>query len=266
MRRIGLGAVVVLVAVVLTACPSSVPPDYSPPKIDSVEVSPSPVQPGDTVTITVRAHDDGAIAGGVMQRLLTPTGATLPPEPHCEIVTAPQGSFKDVIITATCVVPTFASNGTWRLKVHLNDGSPPTQNYPGTTTHLAFQVTGGSEDRSAPRLVSYSTEPAVVDRAAPFTVTARLRDDSPIFVGQPLQGDTFFFVKPFAPHSMFICSDPSVTPVSATEADVTVSCLPSLYYNGGPAEVGIHLANMPVYDALHNAGTVPMQVDARPSP
>ena len=65
---------------------------------------------------------------------------------------------------------------------------------------------------------------------------------------------------------MFWCTNPTLTPVSATEVDVVATCTPSNYNQPGRSEPGLHLSFMPVQDALGHEGTAEMSVDVQPGP
>ncbi len=263
MRRVLLGGFVLAMTVVLTGCPTP-PPGYQPPSLESSQITPQPAQPGDTVTMVLDVRDDQALTAAVPQRLYTPSNTVL--SGLCDSEMAPQGDFRHVLVTVTCAVPTFASNGTWQLDVFLNDSSYPTANYPGRTVRIPFEVTGGSDDRRPPQLVSYSIEPTTVDQATTFTVTARLRDESlPVTAGFEGRG-SFNFFKPFAQNSTFFCNGTTVTPVSATDVEVVSTCTPSNYNQPGRSEPGLHVSYMQVQDALGHEGNAEMFVDVQPGP
>jgi len=265
MRRIGLVGMIALMALGLTACPTAPPAGYSPPKIQNVQISPDPVRPGESLTMVLDIIDDRGIAGAFGRMLYTPTGTRLSVQGQCTNESAPQGDFRHVLVTVTCPIPEFASNGTWRLEVRVNDGGP-LENLPGLVQQIPFEITGGTDDRTPPQLVQYETSPATIDQETPFTLTVRLRDDSGVTIGQVQGGPYFQFYKPFSPHSVFGCRTPVYTPVSETDTDVTLTCTPSNYGVGGRSEAGLHVANMPVYDALQQQGTVQMTVDVQPAP
>jgi hypothetical protein len=251
--------------VVLTGCPTP-PPGYQPPSLESTQITPQPAQPGDTVTMVLDVRDDQAVNHVAPRILFTPSNTKLNPADVCDVELAPQGDFRHVLATVACRVPTYASNGTWQLELLLNDSSYPNTNYPGRTVRIPFEVTGGSDDRRPPQLVSYSIDPVVVDQETAFTVTARLRDESlPLSVGYG-GGGTFGFYKRFATNSLFWCVLPTITQVSATEVDMVATCTPSNYNQFGRSEAGQHVSLMPVQDALGHEGTVEMNVDVQPGP
>lgn len=265
MRRVRYSgiALALVSAMVLAGCQTP-PPGYRPPTIESVQVSPQPAHPGDTVSLLIEARDDQAVVSGVPQLLITPTGTRLDAN-GCTSEQAPLDGVIHVLITITCPVPAFASNGTWHLQIRVNDGAP-LDNYPGLTRQIPFEVAGGSHDRTPPQLVSSTIAPATVDQETTFTLTMRLHDESlPLSVGQP-GSSTFFFTKPFAPNSAFICNNASYTPVSSTDVDVVVTCTPTNYNVAGRSEPGLHVAHMAARDALAQEGTIEMSVDVQPTP
>ena len=265
MRRIVLGGIVATMAVLLTGCPTA-PPGYQPPYLESSEISPQPAQPGDTLTMVLDVRDDGALTAVVPRWVYTPSNTKLAGHSFCDTEMAPQGDFRRVLVTVTCLVPSYASNGTWQLDLFLNDSSYPSANYPGRTVRIPFEVTGGSDDRRPPQLVSYRIDPTTVDQETTFTVTVRLRDESmPIAVGSDASS-SFNFTKLFAQNSTYWCRNPVATPVSATEVDVVAACTPSNYWVYGRAEPGLHLSYMQVTDALGHEGNAEMYVDVQPGP
>jgi hypothetical protein len=267
MKRVVFAALVSVLAGALTACPPP-PPGYQPPRIESVDVSPQPARPGDTLSVRIEATDDQAVTGGVVSRVHTPSGTWLDGVWLCDVETVPTepGDRTRVVMTISCPVPAVANNGTWRLEIRVNDGYPPAANYPGLQTTIPFEVTGGTDDREPPRLITHDIEPEVVDQETAFTLTMRLQDEAmPIRVGQG-GSDTFNFTKPFAQNSTFRCSSPTYTPVSSTEVDVVVQCRPMDYDRPGRSEVGLHRAVMQVQDALRHQGNVEMIIDVQPAP
>lgn len=266
MKRVAFAAIVSVMAGVLTACPPQVPPDYQPPTIESIEVTPQPVQPGGTLTVRIEARDDVAVTGGGVTNLYTPSGTRLTWTCPDEVVpVGAPGDRTHVVMTITCQVPTYASNGTWQLDTVVGDGMPPTANYPGRRIRIPFEVTGGTDDRQPPRLLSYDIAPEVVDQETTFTLTMRLFDESmPIDVGSSIT--TFDFTKPFARNSIFRCSGTSSTQVSSTEVEIVAQCVPWNYSVKGRSEPGLHRSFPPVRDALAHEGNIEMLVDVLPKP
>jgi hypothetical protein len=177
---------------------------------------------------------------------------------------APQDGMTHVLVTVTCTVPSFASNGAWRLEMLIHDTTPPLLQ-PGISAQVRFEVAGGTDDRRGPELVSHSIVPAVVDQETSFVLSARLRDDAlPLAVGQSKDG-RIYFAKLFAQNSMFTCKDPVYTPVSATEVDLTISCTPSNYYVPGRSEPGVHLARVIMIDALNQESFDDLVIDVQPA-
>jgi len=259
MKRVGLFGIVAAMAIVLTGCPIT-PPGYSPPWVVSFDSSPKPVRPGETVTLHIEAADDQGIASVGPVRFTTPSGSQLNAVGVCESLTTPhEDDPRNALITVTCPVPTYASNGTWYLKLHINDGSPQA-NYPGSDAQIPFEVAGGSDDRSAPQLVSFTTEPATIHQGTTFTLTMRIRDESlPVTVDRG-----YAFVKPFSPDSMFQCSDDAYAPVSPTEVDYTAICRPLYFHAPAPVETGLYRTAPLVKDALAQEANLEVSVNVEP--
>jgi hypothetical protein len=264
MRRAGVAAFAVAMMVVLAGCPTPPPAGYQPPRVESVEVTPSTAAPGETVVAVIDVRDDQGITSAGPRLLTTPSGTTLTERDHCSSEMAPQDSMTHVLVTVTCTVPSFASNGSWRLEVLIHDTTPPLLQ-PGITAPVEFEVTGGLDDGTGPVLVSHSTQPAVVDQETTFVLSARLRDDAlPLAVGQARDG-RIYFAKLFAQNSMFTCKDPVYTPVSTTEVDLTISCTPSNYSAPGRSEPGVHLARVIMVDALNQVSFDDIIIDVQPT-
>jgi hypothetical protein len=265
MRRVWVVGFAVAMMLVLAGCPTPPPAGYRPPVLESIDVTPSTVAPGETMVAVLDVRDDIGIVGPVVRTLTTPSGSRLTGRDHCSSDMTPVEGVTHVLVTVTCTVPTFASNGTWRLEMLIHDSTPPVLQ-PGLTTQVRFDVAGGTEDRRGPELVSHSIEPAVVDQETTFVLSARLRDDAlPIAVGQARDG-RIYFAKLFAQNSVFNCKDPLYTPVSATEVDVTVSCAPSNYYVPGRSEPGVHLGRVVMIDALNQESFNDIVIDVQPAP
>jgi len=257
MRRIGVPGIAFVLAAVLTGCPGTPPEGYWPPRVDSSQASPDPVRPGETVTLVVAASDDVAIVSSFARALVTPTGNSLSVAGECTHELAPQGDFKNVLITLACPVPEFASSGTWQMEIRINDGAP-LQNLPGLTARVPFEVVDGSDDRSAPQLLSSTIEPSVVDQVTVFQVRALVRDETSVSLAHP----NFAFVKPFAPNSFFECLGPTLTPVSPTDVEIVATCYPS----NGRSEVGTHQTGLPLRDALGHQGLGLITLDVQSAP
>lgn len=265
MRRVWVGGFAIAMMLVLAGCPTPPPAGYQAPRVESIEVTPTTAAPGETVVAVLDVRDDQGVTGAGPRLLTTPSGSTLNGRDHCSSEMAPQDGMTHVLVTVTCSVPAFASNGSWRLEMVIQDTTPPLLQ-PGLTTQVRFDVAGGTEDRRGPELVSHSIEPAVVDQETTFVLSARLRDEAPpLAVGQARDG-RIYFAKLFAQNSMFNCKDPVYTPVSATEVDVTISCAPSNYYVPGRSEPGVHLARVVMIDALNQEAFDDIVIDVQPAP
>jgi hypothetical protein len=262
MKRI-FGAVLAAMSLAaLSACqppPPPLPADYQPPVIESVEVSPRPAAPGDVVTITMAVSDDEVVSSVNLGMVTVPSGAELPPLPRICSSAMDQGEDRTrAVITITCEVPTFASNGTWQLPVHIIDGTNGGYSKPGVRTTATFDVAGGSDDSSGPTLTSYTTDPAVLRQDTVFILTMLVADESqPVLVHSGAYGDSLFFRKPFAANSTVLCREPVHTPVSATEVEVSWTCRAT----PGVTEFGQHRTTATARDALGHARTFDLQVD-----
>lgn len=264
MGRVRVVGAVVALAALATGCPET-PPGYSPPKVVAVEVSPQPAAPGGVLTVRLDVGDDEGVTNGVVQSLTTPSSTVLRGRNSCDVGRDLLDGPTLVRLTVECPVPTFASNGTWYVEVRINDGAPPL-NYPGSTIQVPFEVTGGSDDRRAPQLLSYRTEPAVVRQHTAFTLTMRFRDESlPVAMGPTGNVAAFWFGKAFSPNSAFACHRATYTPLSATDVDVSIECRPTYYNVAAPVEVGTYRASPTVRDALGHEGHVEMTVEVHPT-
>lgn len=264
-RKFGVAGIVMGLALVLTGCPE-VPPGYQAPWVESSEVSPQPAQPGDSVTFLLQARDDHGVTAAALRYLVTPSGTLLPATQICSLTHETQSAPTHALVTVVCELPTFASNGTWALEIRLSDSNPPGQNYPGSVVRVPFDVTGGSNDREAPQLVSYSTSPAVIDQGTTFALTIRVRDESqPIIAGPRGSGiAVFWLTKLFSPNSSFMCTNTAITPVSATDVDVRYNCVPLYYNHPEPVEAGTYRAAPTFRDALEHEANIEVSVNVQP--
>lgn len=263
LQRSVFGVVALAMLGALTGCIT--PPAPTPPRVDSVEVSPQPAQPGDTVTVRVEASHSALVFNGVPVGLVNPQGADVGVE-HCSSAIEHVGEDRThATVTIACVLPALVSNGTWTLSYRLNY-SPPAPNFqpplpePFTVT---FDVVGGSDDVSPPTLVSYHTSPAVLTQRTPFTLTVRVHDDSPVFLGSwnlPNSQNITFSGSDFS-HT---CRNGTATQVSATEADVVFSCTGGWIGPVGPL-TGQVSGDLVVRDALHNSARFTLTLDFEPN-
>ena len=260
LQRSIFGVVVLAMLGALAGCIT--PPASSPPRVDSVEVSPQPAHPGDTVMVRVEASHSEEVFNGVPLALVNPQGSGVPVEDCTSTLEHPGDDLTRATITIACALPALVSNGTWTLSYRLNYTpltdypfqAPPPQ--PSTAT---FEVVEGSDDVSPPTLVSYSISPEVVTRGTPFTVTARVRDDSPIVFGVPDAPESRTLTLRGSGFSN-TCRYGTLTPVSATEADVVFNCDGSWIGPVGPL-TGQVSGDLLVRDALYNNARLPLTMD-----
>lgn len=179
-------APVLLVGVMLVgtagACDPPPPSGWKAPVVQSVVVTPDPVEAGSTFTIDVNVTDDTVVQsvsyrfeqpGGQLAGDLTSSTATL----TCHHVMSAPGPVRDMQIT--CSVPDFALNGTWEVIVSAADGEWTGVHGAGYGVGRAdFEVTGGSNDTDDPVLESVTFEPDPVLSGEPFIVTVQWSDDN----------------------------------------------------------------------------------------
>ncbi len=266
-RRVAFGAVLAAIVSVLTGCPTVPPSGYRPVVINSIEATPSPAHPGDTVTINLDITDDQIVSGAVVRRLYSPTGAEFfSANDYCSAAVIPLEGPQHATVAVTCQVPTYASNGAWRVEIAVADVLPNTvPTVQPLITKIPFDVEGGSDDRTPPKLVSYSLDTPVVHQETTFNLSMRFHDDTlPITLGQR-PSTNIGFGKLFAP-STIRCGLLTYTPVSATDADFTYRCVPYSYETPGRSEAGLFTGINDVRDALWNTGQFTISIDVQPGP
>lgn len=239
------------------------PPASPPPIVESVEVSPQLAGPGDTVTVRIEARHREAVFNGVLRALTNPQGSFVPTDDCTSTIEHPGDDLTRATVTIACALPALVSNGTWTLSYSLNYSQlfNPYQPPPPPPSTVTFEVLGGSDDVSPPELVSYSISPEVITRGTPFTVTARVSDDSPIFLGtwRTDSPDLAFMGERFTNW----CRNGTLTPVSATEADVVFNCGGGWIGPVGPL-TGQATGILWVRDALHNNAQLPLTMVLSP--
>jgi hypothetical protein len=260
------GVVVLAMLGALAGCITpSAPP--SPATVDSIEISPQPAGPGDTVTFRIEASHDVEVFNGKPVALATPQGSGIGVENCSSSLEHPGEDLTHATITIACSLPALVRNGTWTLTYRLNYLVPTTDNPfqapPPPPSTVTFEVAGGSDDVSPPTLVSYHTSPDVVTRSTPFTVTARVRDDSAIVLGA-WNAPNSKYLTFSSSHFSNTCSQGTLTPVSATEADVVYSCDGSWIGPVGPVTEQVS-GIVSVRDALHNNAQLLLTLDVQPA-
>lgn len=266
-RRPAVAAGAVGMMALLGACipTPSPPPGYRPPVVESVQVSPNPARPGDEVVVTIAVSDDEVISGAVASHLTVPSGRLLPGSPTCSTDVAPGADVGEAVITMTCPVPSFASNGTWVTDLRINDNTGGQFAYTGTRIRPTFEVTGGSDDDDPPRVLGYRTVPAVVDQDTVFSLIVRVSDSAQPVALAPAGTRIVALRKLLANNSVLWCADPSFTAVSATETDVTLTCTPRNFDVPGRSEAGVHRGFLGLQDALGQEREAELLIDVVPS-
>jgi hypothetical protein len=212
--------VLVLVAATTACIPAPTPPSgYLRPVVDSIS-SPEPVLPGQDVTIVVQAHDDKLIAGLALRTLRVGDGRTYPTAIPCSFTMDRSDDQTTATFTVTCQVPTFANNGVWDLAVNIRDDYPT-----GRDVHLPFQVVGGADDTSAPRFVSFTTDPAVITTAtAQFTIATRYTDQAGVMPYDPSLVKIAKVGAPLGSDPTIICSFLEAQIVAPATTDLLWRC------------------------------------------
>lgn len=265
MKRSVYGVVALVVLGTLTGC--GTPPAPPQPTVHSVEVSPQPAHPGDTVTVRIEASHSSMVFNGRAVTLVNPNGSGVGVDSCSTSLERPdEDDLTRATITFACELPELVSNGTWTLSYLLNYVAPTDNPFgpaPPRPSTVTFDVVGGSDDVSPPTLVSYEISPEVISRTAPFTVTALVSDDTPpIFLGwwnSPNSTSITFSGSGFSR----TCRDVTLTPVSPTEAEVVVNCDAGWIGPVGPL-TGQVTGNLAVRDALHNNARIPLTIDFEP--
>ncbi len=263
MRRFVSAACVVVLAAVGASCipASPPPPGYIRPIVAGSRAEPSPVPAGSQVVVSLDVLEDEEVTGVTIYGLRTPDNTDLKGPAPCTSAIVPTGEAGNATVAVTCDVPTYATNGTWVVELGISDRLPEGWSATSVSAEAPFEVTGGTDDHGAPRLLEWSVSPSPVRADGPFTFSMRVEDDAPFVVPPSSYGHNDFY-KFAATHSVFYCDDPTVTVVSATETVITQSCAPSVYSTPGPAEPGWYVANMPVGDALGHLGKYELWFEA----
>lgn len=209
--------------------------------------------------------DDDLISGAVAYHLTVPSGTLLPGSPTCSTNVVRGDDASEAVITMRCPVPSFASNGTWVTDLRINDNAGGQFAYSGTRIRPTFEVTGGVDDDDPPRVLSYRTDPAVVDQETVFSLIVRVSDPAQPLAMAPAGASVFTFRKLFADNSSITCVDPSFASVSPTETDVTFTCTPGNFGVPGRAEAGVHRGFLGLQDALGQEREAELFIDVVPS-
>lgn len=249
MKRFGAVVCGLLVVLVAGCLPPAPPSDYVPPIVDSVTISPTTVAAGSTITVEVRAHDDAVAPWLATAGFFTPQDELLPKvSTSCTPFTVQSTGTNAIVGTATCTIPAFATNGTWKYVVDVKDD--PTWGSQGTAI---FQVVGGTDDTTGPVVESVTYDPSsTVPRNSTFWIRFRLREDH-----TPLVTDTF---SPIAwmggPTGEAIwCDRPATVPVSPGVVEYSLMC-----WTDTIDAAGTYAGQFTLLDALGNPTPIPIAV------
>lgn len=263
MRRVGFGLLLVMAVVGLAGCIDPPPAGYQAPVAGAVTVSPEVVEPGDVATITIDLSDDQEYLRARFETVYTPRGIELPSgKGACTSALVAADDPRTGVLTLTCNVPTYASNGTWQAEVTVWDTPPvmtdaPFQFIGKKTFRFPFEVTGGADDDAGPTRLGYSTSPTELHTDSAFTLSITLEDQaSPAAIdyGIGLLGSrntAFAFAKPWS-DSRFVCKDATYVSESDTVTTATLSCE---RLDLGTKQIGDHRADITFRDALGNPRT-----------
>lgn len=221
---------IIALAVVLTACPATPPPPlHPPPTIVSAEVVESPVTAGGPVTVRVVASHPAGISRVRLGNFLGPANARLPVSPvevgscggpwtswpaEFEVVPEPGVATE---ITVSCVLPATAPNGSWRATI---DVIPP--GYAHASVTVPFEVVGGTDDTTPPKLTVVTGPPASIIPGSSFPLVFRV-EDANLGPDSKITGLSFY-LPTFGSSYSFYCLDPVAISVSPTVEETTVTC------------------------------------------
>jgi hypothetical protein len=163
-----------------TAPPNTAPPDLTPPVVTNPGLSPNPVIPGATVTVTATATDGSSVASA--QKQLNGGSWTS--------MSAVDGGFGEASEDVTSTITAPATAGTYQVCVRATDGGGNTSNGTAcsTLTVMSFSLspttTAASTQQGKPASwtinISRSSFPAGVDLSAsglPLGTTASFSAD-----------------------------------------------------------------------------------------
>jgi hypothetical protein len=246
-RRIVGVVVVVAAALLVTGCPAPPPPAWRPPVVTGI-VTPDPVVVGEPFTIEVTAtstdkHDITDIDVWIHPQGVSSSG-TVFSGPHCEAGQITPGP--TVVQSSTCVLPELAPNGVWELSASAANAGSDLYRGEGRST---FEVTGGSDDREAPELVSVEISPDPVVIGEPFSVIVRASDEHHLPPSPTSLSAAVFLHVPPEETGRWTCSPATPTWVdeqllewSFTDCLIPAGSSPSTYVGGIELEdaIGYH--------------------------
>lgn len=214
-----------------------VPPDYSPPSINSITY-PTQLNAGSTFTATLAITDQTGVSSGYMV-VRAATGSYI-------ACTAPEivldsGTIYDGVWKLSCYVDSTAPNGVYNLEMHLNDNQQNPLDYFKTS---AFTLSGGQNpDLIKPTISNIKYSDSHVVRGETFEITATVGDAQ-----SGINHVDFLAMETYK--SAIDCKGPmKLATGSLTQGTWTYSCTVPL-----TAEITVHEAQIYAYDNQNNVG------------
>ena len=221
---------IIALAMVLTACPAPPPPPLQPPPtIVSAEVVESPATAGGPVTFRVVASHAVGISRVRLGNFIGPANAKLPVSPvevgtcggpgsswPAEFAVVPEPGVATEY-TVSCVLPASAPNGSWSASIDVIASG-----YAGASVTVPFEVVGGTDDTTPPRLTVVTGPPASIIPGSSFPLVFRV-EDANLGPASKIK-DLSFYLPTLGSSYWFYCLDPVATSVSPTVEETTVIC------------------------------------------
>ncbi len=210
-------------------CAPPPPIGWEPPVVEEIVISPDPVVPGQPFTVRLVASDDNQVAG-VRFYLHHPIGFEMfDNSAECEPVSiepAPR-----VEVEATCSLPVWASNGTWRVFASVSDGEYSPVESSGTGGFAYFEVAGGDPDDEPPTLEWIRVEPEPAVAGQPFEISLRMTDER-LIIPSSTRSITVYEAGP-QPVRGWQCPETYRSATSGPEVEMTFSCTPPEWVTPG---------------------------------
>ncbi len=147
--------------------------DTTPPTLHAVEITPTSVKDGDSVTISVHATDDIAGVANVAVFIEMPDGMG---ERNAPSLSFDEGSQRYI---RTYQLPEFAQTGTWLIKQVLIEDKAGNRTFinKGANLNATFQVQASQSDTTPPTLHAVEITPNAVKDGETITISVHATDD-----------------------------------------------------------------------------------------
>lgn len=238
------------------ACDPPPPPGWKRPVVENMAVSPDPVTAGSSLTITATVTDDKQVHS-IVPIFEQPNGRD-----PAVISCGDSGANGEAVVhvAITCSITDFALNGTWDVWLQVSDGE--THHIHGANYgwgHTTMEVTGGSNDLTAPALDSWTMSPEPVVAGEAFTVTFRAFDDH--LVSPQLGSYVGYSAYGVVPPRKWDCVGVSRQVISPTLHEWTFTC------PANPELVpGLHAWQFTLRDLNANVASVWTDFEVVPAP